>query len=164
MKAVLAGLLLGFTAATAHAALYRWVDPQGTVHYTDTPPPSAARDVQEKKLTPSVVESAKLPYATQVAARKYPVTLFITHCGDPCQQARELLAKRGIPYTAQNPTDPKIAEKLKQLTGGLEVPVLVVGNTAPLKGFLASRWNAILDAAGYPRSGTARPPRPNPAP
>ncbi len=161
MKAMLAGLLLGFTAITANAALYRWIDPQGTVHYTDTPPPPTARNVQEKKLTPNVVENTKLPYATQEAAQKYPVILFITHCGNPCQQARTLLAKRGIPYTTQNPSDPKIAKKLKRLIGKLEVPVLVVGNAVPLTGFLSSRWNAILDAAGYPRNGTARRSQPH---
>ena len=35
-------------AATAGAQMYRWVDKDGKVHYTDTPPPGAAKDVQKR--------------------------------------------------------------------------------------------------------------------
>ena len=40
--ALLAGLCLALATPGAQAKLYRWVDDQGAVHYTDTPPPAAA--------------------------------------------------------------------------------------------------------------------------
>lgn len=39
---LLLGLLLGAVALSAHAKMYKWVDAQGKVHYTDTLPPTAA--------------------------------------------------------------------------------------------------------------------------
>ena len=55
---LLAPLLLGAT--------YRWVDPQGQVHFTDTPPPAGvAYEVVATSRAPSVSSSA--PFATQPA-------------------------------------------------------------------------------------------------
>ncbi|MET0680713.1 MAG: DUF4124 domain-containing protein, partial [Burkholderiales bacterium] len=36
-----------FVAATAGAQMYRWVDKDGKVHYTDAPPPAASKSVQK---------------------------------------------------------------------------------------------------------------------
>lgn len=36
-------LVLLALAAPAHAQVYRWIDARGTVHYSNTPPPPAAR-------------------------------------------------------------------------------------------------------------------------
>ena len=42
-------------------------------------------------------------------------------------------------------------DAFKKLTGGgMQVPILVVGQLTTLKGYLASEWNAALDQAGYP--------------
>ena len=35
-------------AATAGAQMYRWVDKDGKVHYTDTPPPAAAKSAEKR--------------------------------------------------------------------------------------------------------------------
>ena len=142
-------------ATTAWAAeMYRWVDKDGKVHYTDSPPPASARKVEEKNLGGnSSVSGGDLPYATRVAAKNFPVTLFVSNCGEPCTQAKQHLAKRGIPYTPKNPASNEAdAEALRKLVGSPQVPVLVVGKSSPLKGYDANAWDAALDAAGYPRS------------
>jgi len=148
-------LLCSALAWTAGAAeMYRWVDKDGKVHYTDSPPPPTARRVEEKRLGGnSSVTGGDLPYATQLAAKNFPVTLYVSDCGEPCTQARQHLAKRGIPYTPKNPTASQTdAEALTKLVGNPQVPVLVVGKTPPLKGYEAGSWDAALDAAGYPKS------------
>lgn len=141
------------TAATA-AEMYRWVDKDGKVHYTDSPPPPSAKKVEEKNLGGnSAVTGGDLPYATRTAAQNFPVTLYVTDCGESCTQARQHLAKRGIPYTPKNPANSAAdAEALKKLVGSPQVPVLVVGRGSPLTGFDAAAWDAALDAAGYPKS------------
>jgi hypothetical protein len=149
-------VLLAVAGASWGADLYRWVDGQGKVHYTDRPPPASARQVQQKRLVGNVIESDKLPYAVRMAAEKHPVVLFVTNCGAPCDQARSYLKGRGIPFTTTNPETPAGAAAMKKLIGGLEVPVLQVGDAPPLKGYQASSWAAALDAAGYPQSGPAR--------
>ena len=68
--------------------------------------------------------------------------------------ARAHLDKRGIPYTEKNPAKPATTqdfEDFKKMTGGaLEVPLLQIGKLKVIKGYLASEWDAALDAAGYP--------------
>ena len=151
--ALLAGVLACGLAAQAQTNVYRWVDSDGKVHFTDVPPPPNAKDVSQKRLGGGDVGSPQAPYATQQAAKRNPVTLYSsTKCGDPCEQGRALLAKRGIPYTErQADMDPAYGEKVKELTGKLQVPVLVVGEK-PVPGFADESWHSALDAAGYAKT------------
>lgn len=139
--------------APAQSTVYRWVDKDGKVHFSDAPPPADARDASQKRMGGGDVDDSQLPYATQVAARRFPVLIYTgTKCGDPCARGRELLVKRGVPFAehdAQN--NPADQEALKKLIGSLEVPVLVVGENKTT-GYEEGRWHAALDEAGYPRT------------
>lgn len=142
-------LITALAATQAGAELYKWVDAEGNVHYTDTPPPASAKKAERKKLTDKP-SAPTVPYSLQQAIKNFPVTLFSYDCGDGCTKAGALLAKRGIPHTAKDPLDAAIREELKKATGGDEAaPVLVVGRRV-LKGFEEGAWNGALDAAGYP--------------
>lgn len=139
--------------AEAHADLYKYIDKDGRTTYSDQPPPATARSVEKKNLTDSVVDVDKMPFATLAAAKKYPVTLYSNACGDPCTQAKALLARRGIPFQLRNPeTSVEDADSLRKLVGSLQVPALTVGTSPPLRGFEEDAWNRSLDAAGYPRT------------
>ena len=158
MKSAICLLCLLFVALPVQAgSLYRWVDSAGNVHYADQPPPQDVKDVQEKKLVKPAPSSGQTSYATQAAARNFPVTLYVTNCGETCTRAREHLNKRGIPFSEKNPAEPDVAEALQKLAGGVEVPVLVVGKASPIKGYGAESWDAALDVAGYPKAVSAKP-------
>ena len=153
-------LIFFLAGATAQAELYRWVDADGKVHYSDEPPPANIKQVEKKKAAGGKPSDAQLPYVLQQAVKNFPVTLYSSDCGDACTRARQLLMKRGIPYTEMEATDPETQAELRKLTGGpIEVPVLTVGRDA-LRGFEESRWNTSLDAAGYPKTAVipSRPP------
>src|SRR5712692_2296884 len=84
-----AAAILSTVCANAFGQAYRWVDQDGRVHYTQTPPPPDARKVQRKNFRGGGVDVSNLPYATQVAAKNFPVTLYtLADCGAPCDQAR----------------------------------------------------------------------------
>ncbi len=140
-------------AAQAQTNVYRWVDKDGKVHFSDAPPPADAKDASQRRLGGGGSDDTQLPYATQLAARRNPVTLYTgTDCGDPCVQARELLARRGIPFTERDAQNNAVdQEALKKLIGTLDVPVLVVGESKT-KGYEESQWQSSLDTAGYPRT------------
>lgn len=148
---ILALSLLLATAANAQE-IFRWVDKDGKVHYGDTlPPPAEVKTIQTKKLQDSVVEQEAIPYGVSVAMKNNPVTLYANNCGDACTSAKALLAKRGIPFTEKNPeSDAAAAAALKALAGALQVPTILIGSNS-LQGFEEERWNAALNAAGYPR-------------
>ena len=152
--------LNALACVAAHADVYRWVDADGKVHFSDQPPPANIKQVEKKKAAGGKASEAPLPYALQQAVKNFPVTLYSSDCGNACSQARELLAKRGVPYQEMDATDPAAQEELRKLTGGpIEVPVLKVGRDS-LRGFEAGRWNTSLDAAGYPQTASIvpRPP------
>lgn len=155
MSRILAATAALFFATAVAAQAYRWVDKDGKVHYSQTPPPPAqATSIQKRSAGGSVVEGGQqLPYATQQAAKNHPVTLYTAEvCTDACRDARALLAQRGVPFREVAVADEKGRAELKKISGGDEVPVLVVGKQAT-KGYLADTWHTALDSAGYPRSG-----------
>jgi glutaredoxin len=165
LRAACVAALLASFAVSAQQTVYRWVDKDGKVHFSDAPPPSDARSSQQKRMG-SAADEQPLPYATQVAARRNPVVLYTAaSCQRPCVDARELLSRRGIPYGERDASTSKAEqEAIKKLVGALEVPVLKVGDSA-LKGFEEGQWGAALDAAGYPRTlAPGQRPRPAPTP
>src|SRR5262245_41976974 len=149
---------LAISASNLSAQAYRWVDEQGRVHYTQTPPPPGARDVQRKSLKQGgAVESPDLPYATRVAARDYPVKLYTQpDCGPPCDGARASLVKRGVPFTEVSVVSQKELDEVTKLAGNATMPLIVVG-ALHQSGFREDLVNGLLDTAGYPSSGPRLP-------
>ncbi len=159
--AALALVTLAATAA-AQAPLYRYVDPSGRVVYSDQPPPPDAKGVQSKRLQENVIQTDPVPFAAREAADKFPVTLYTFDC-DVCKQAEALLVKRGVPYATVVVSNEEGAARLKALTGKQSAPVLQVGEKQVMTGFNADRWTALLDDAGYPKSGPTDTRAPAPA-
>lgn len=162
-----AALCLALASAPAAAAqLYQWKDAQGRAVYSDQPPPPSVKNSQQKSFKGSFIEGGE-SYATRTARERFPVTLYTTACGAPCDQARALLSERGVPYSTKDPQAVTEArEELLKLTGRTSVPVLVVG-TDRIDGFETGQWHALLDKAGYPKSpapGRPAAPAASPAP
>lgn len=159
-------ILMGFACA-AQAQLYRWVDEKGSVHYTDHPPPASAKKVEEKKFIDNVIQTDKLPYASQLAVKNFPVTLYTGDCGAACISAKAYLAKRGIPFTERLPgKNPADLEQFKKHSKENFIPVLQIGKSTTVKGFNENEWASALDQAGYPKNNPLTPsqqPKPSAA-
>ncbi|GBG13675.1 uncharacterized protein NMK_1226 [Novimethylophilus kurashikiensis] len=150
-------LAIGMLASTLawSGDLYKWRDENGITRYSDQMPPAGAKDVQKLKSTGSLLAAERaanlMPEDSQQAARKHPITLYsFADCGDVCKKAEAFLDKRGVPYTLKSTDDDKV--QLQKLTGKLEAPALVLGNTTPIVGFNEARWNRELDTAGYAKT------------
>jgi glutaredoxin len=158
------------TVTAAQQQVYRYVDKDGKVIYSDRAPGPDGKEVQAKRLSPNYIENNDTPIATVQAAQRFPVTLYTFACGAVCQNAEALLNRRGVPYTTVNVEDQKGAEQLQKLTGAQQAPVLQVGDKLIAKGFNEARWTSMLDDAGYPKSPPRRvaakvtEPAPAPAP
>jgi glutaredoxin len=136
----------------ASSQTYRWTDDQGVVRYTATPPPKSARNVQT--LPAATPPPAPQPsYELSRLQAEYPVTLYTTSsCGEACDAARDALNLRGVPFRETAVSSLEVHEELKRVAGAVEVPTVVVGREAH-RGFEAGAVNAMLDRAGYPRTG-----------
>ncbi len=153
----LAGLLLLASACAIAQTqqVYRYVDVDGRVVYSDKPPPADARNAQAKRIGRNSIETSELSFATQQAQERFPVTLYTFSCGVVCDTAQGLLNKRGVPHTVVDVSQGDGADRLKRLTNGLEAPALQVGDQVAT-GFNETRWQGMLSDAGYPKTP---PPR-----
>jgi glutaredoxin len=158
-RAVILGAL-AFSCTIAAAQTWRWTDPAtGRVIYSDIRPAGKVKDLVriERSGAQATGDDANLSFAARQAAQKYPVTLYSGPECQPCNDARQLLSKRGVPFTEKSvQTDTEKAE-LKNLIGDDFVPTMRVG-AQRVRGFDASAYNNLLDLAGYPKTeATATP-------
>jgi glutaredoxin len=154
---LIAAAILFAACAGALGQTYRWVDKDGKVHYTQDPPPPGAKSVQKKTFRHGSAETSNLPYATQIAAKNYPVTLHTApDCGEPCGRARALLVKRSVPFREVSVLSQNEVDELKRLSGRSDIPLLVVGAQTQ-SGFQESMYHSLLDTAGYPSAGASLP-------
>ncbi|MDX8385645.1 MAG: glutaredoxin family protein [Gallionella sp.] len=153
--ALLLACLLALLSVAGAGELFRWKDENGRVHYGDAPP-NKIKNVERKHLTSSMETSAELPYVTQRAQQNFPVSLYVADsCIDTCKQARDLLKKRGVPYSEKSVNTKQELDALIAVSGKAGVPTLAVGKTY-LVGFLESSWNRELNLAGYPETASYR--------
>ena len=156
---ILSAALLTAPLADAQTT-YRWVD-QSTGHtmFSDQPPPPGAKQVVTITAKERIDEQ-QLPYATRQAAEKFPVTLYTAAtCIEECKQARDVLNRRGIPFSEKMlKSNEELAELSKKLGSEAAVPSIIVGQQS-FTGLESGAWNNLLDLAGYPKSAPygARP-------
>lgn len=151
-------LPLSISCVVQAQTTYRWVGKDGQVHYSDQPPaPKDAKELQQKKLkVGNVIETSGPSYDTKKAAKDFPLTLYTSNnCKENCQQARDLLNQRGVPFKEKIIQTTEDATEFKTATGiaDLAVPVLQAGKQTE-KGFEENAWLRLLDMAGYPKTGS----------
>ena len=142
------GLLLLAGAAGAQN-LYRSVDAQGRVTFSDRAPAANSAPQGTGASGATADESTgSLPYALRQTMQRYPVTLYTSSDCDPCAAGRARLQARGIPFEERTVSTPQDAAALERLSGQSALPLLTVGSQQ-LKGFSDTEWSRYLDAAGY---------------
>jgi glutaredoxin len=166
----LAGAAL-LCAAGANAQVYKWKDAKGVTHFSDNPPASVLKQ-SEVKASSGADAYPALPYELAQAVRNNPVTLYSSGGCAPCDQARNFLKQRGIPFTEKTVSSDDDQQKLKEAGSDGQVPLLLVGRHK-LAGFESGAWKDALDAASYPsqsllprgyqfaKATPAAPPKPN---
>jgi glutaredoxin len=146
-------LAVALCATTLPAwALYKVVQPDGSVTYTDRPPATTTARITAlgKGSTPTGQADVAFPLDLRQATQRYPVVLYTSSDCTPCDAGRRLLAQRGVPYTERRIVSEEDAQMLERLAGGRTVPSLTIG-AQPVRGLSETDWTAYLDAAGYPR-------------
>ncbi|QIL80218.1 glutaredoxin family protein [Diaphorobacter sp. HDW4A] len=136
--------------------IYRSVGPDGKVTFSDQPPANNANASVKSKgsaatdFAESDTGNGALPYTLQQVVNRYPVTLYTGDDCLPCNNARNLLITRGIPFTERTVTNNESMEALKALSGNNSIPFATIG-AQHLNGFADTLWTQYLDAAGYPK-------------
>jgi len=141
-------LLLGGVAVGALAQTYKVVGPDGKITYTDKPP--TASQIKAPANSPAVTPGANgVPYETRQAMTKYPVTLYTTKKCSACDNARQALKRRGVPFNEFTVNDDTDFAAYRSRFNATTFPGISVGSKN-LAGFSPSDLSGYLDAAGYP--------------
>ncbi len=154
------GLALALiSGAVAAQAVYRWTDANGRVIYSDQPPPPGVKG-EERNVRGNSIQNNEASLASSDAQKRNPVTLFVSECGESCDQAKGYLNRRGIPHTVVDPTrSAELNKKFRDETGGNVIPVLKIGERK-LSGWSEANWAGALDGAGYPKTPPFAKPKP----
>ena len=140
-------LLLGGTAVAA-LAQYKIVGPDGKVTYTDKPP--TPQDIRMPSGNgASASGNPGFPFATRQAMGKYPVTLYSARNCTPCDQARQALRQRGVPFNEFSVSSDADISDMQSRLGEATLPMITIGGQS-IKGYSSSDLASYLDAAGYP--------------
>ncbi|MDM0073960.1 glutaredoxin family protein [Variovorax sp. J2P1-59] len=161
LNAALSGLTLLVVASTTLAQpVYRNVDKNGKVTFSDQPPAANVQPAAPRSGS-SIGTSSSLPYELRQVAQRYPVTLYTgDECG-PCGAGRSLLITRGVPFEERTVKSNEDISALQRLSSQSSLPLLTIGSQQ-LKGFSDTEWSQYLDAAGYPKSAQLPPGFRNP--
>jgi glutaredoxin len=107
------------------------------------PPPLSPGDARRARHA-QVAKSGGVVAATGQVARS--IVLYSADWCGACTKAKRYLARRGTAYEERNVDNPKVAQKLFELTGGRGIPVIDVGGRV-LTGFSAASYDRLLDGA-----------------
>lgn len=154
--------------AAAQTTLYKIVEPDGRITYTDRPvrnntgkvSPVGANGAAGSPIDESL---ALLPTPLRTVATRFPITLFTAPDCVPCDRGREFLRQRGVPYRERQATTDADREVWQRVVGAPEAPALGIGSQM-LRGYAPDSWGEYLDAAGYPRDNRLPPNYQPPAP
>jgi glutaredoxin len=134
----------------ANAQVYKSVDANGKVTFSDTPPEGATK-VEARNFDSSDSVTASLPYTLATPAKSMPVTLYTSTNCQPCVDGKAYLKQIGIPFNEKTVTTNADVQKVTELTGGSQMPILTIGSIK-LIGYNIGDWRSNLTLAGYPES------------
>ena len=145
--------LVALACSPAHA-LFKVLGPDGRVTYTDRAPASEPSQppssVQAFKPGHGEAQANELPYELRQTTKRYPVTLYSSQDCAPCDNARQWLVQRGVPFQERLLLSEEDGKAFDRLNAGRSVPGLAIGKQQ-LRGLNPLEWASYLDAAGYPK-------------
>ena len=131
--AMVAVAALGIASAAAGAELYRWVDDEGTIHFSDRAPDGAAERIELEPINAVApvdeLEPADGAVDTGERARAGGgrVTMYSTSWCGYCRRAREYFRAEGIPFSEHDIEASARARRAYDRLGGGGVPLLEIG-------------------------------------
>jgi len=150
VHAAMFAMLLATSATGLHAQqVHRIVGPDGRVTYSDRPPAEASGSNTRIATTSEANSNGALPYELRQIANRFPVTLYTADDCSPCNNARNMLIGRGIPFTEKTVNTNEDTRALQSISGGTSLPFGTIGQQQ-LIGYTEREWAQYLDAAGYP--------------
>ncbi|MCP5439966.1 MAG: glutaredoxin family protein [Chromatiaceae bacterium] len=109
----------------AHAEIYRWVDENGKVHFSDKP--SWSHSSEQVTLRINTYEGVTYDTSSIDVGAKKVVMYSASWCG-VCKKAKRYFAEKGVTYTEYDVEKSVEGKSAFKKLGGKGVPVILVGS------------------------------------
>ena len=135
-------LLLGIhmlilNMSTASAEIFKWVDNDGNMHFTDKPPVNQNTELIELKInTYTAVEIVPL---VERLGRKDKLVMYSAVWCVNCKMAKQYFRKNNIPYISYDVESSRIGKRDFKMLRGKSVPIIIVGDKR-MNGFTATKF------------------------
>ena len=125
---------------TGNAEIYKWVDKQGRLHFTDNPPEN--KQIEEVKLKINTYSSVEIKPLIERLAKPGKVVIYSAEWCGICKQAKQYFQKNNIAYISYDVEKSRTGKMDFKLLRGKSVPIIIVGNKR-MNGFTASRFEKV---------------------
>lgn len=133
-----------FLSSPCAAEIYKWVDAEGRVHFSDRKPENQAATEIEVEINtyqsvsygPSEIDTAKIAPGARI------VMLSASWCGS-CKKAKTYFRRNGIPFTEYDIEKSSKGRKLFEQMGAKGVPVILVGKKR-MNGFSEAAFERLI--------------------
>lgn len=126
----------------ANGGIYKWVDEQGKVYFTDSPPDDIKTEEVELRINTYTAVEIK-PLIERLGKKDKVVMYSATWCR-MCKKAKQHFQINNIPYVSYDVEKSRIGKMDFKLLHGKSVPVIIVGNKR-MNGFNASRFDSLYE-------------------
>ncbi|HWA11947.1 MAG TPA: glutaredoxin family protein [Burkholderiales bacterium] len=151
MRCVLLCCIALLATESALADMYKWVDENGKVHYSDSPPPGRKAKKLDLKINsisgPPVVSAFTGAGKPVVAAAAGGVKIYTTTWCGYCKQAKAYMQARGTRFQEIDVENSAQGQAEFRAIGGRGVPVILVG-AQRMDGYSQGSLEAMLKQAG----------------
>ncbi|WP_435106195.1 DUF4124 domain-containing protein [Arhodomonas sp. AD133] len=131
----------------ASAGVYKWVDEDGNVHFTDKP--SGGQSGEEVEFddinsyeAPSLGEMPQWIDSRNDTSDRVPVVMYATQWCPYCKKARQYFKDNDIAYTEYDVENSRKGKRDYKRMGEPGVPIIFIGDTR-MNGFSASRFETV---------------------
>lgn len=146
-------LLLFLSTSAVSAEIYRWVDAEGKVHYSDREPASADAervvvDAHPPAAASSSPEAQRAVGSTARSPTPPAIRMYLSPTCGYCTRAAEFFDARGVPWRGEDITTSPLAKLAFEQAGGRGTPLIIVDGQA-IHGFQKERLDRLLSQRGW---------------
>ena len=151
LEPLLAILLLVLIAGQVQAEIYKWVDENGKVQFSDKPNPLAKSEKIEVKVNtyvaPIMVDDGSRAAEKPKKAKPKKVVMYSAEWCGVCKKAKAYFEKNGIRYKEYDVEKSSKGKRDYKKMKGKGVPIILVGESKMI-GFSPSRFQQMYGADG----------------
>lgn len=129
---VIAGCVSMFSAIPVSAEIYKWIDGEGKVHFTDQPP--SGENFERLNLRINTYNSPEVTDVTGDFGQNKRVTMYGASWCAVCKKARKYFHAKGIAFVEYDIEKSSKGKRDFKKLGGRGVPIILVGGKR-LNGF-----------------------------